>query len=433
MNAVIVSVIVLIVLCLFRLNVLISLLVASIMGGLVGGLSITGIMDTLVSGMGGNANTALSYILLGTFAVALSNTGLDSIVSKKLVNIIGDRGKMLVISLAFIACLSQNLVPIHIAFIPILIPPLLGLMNSLKIDRRSVACSLAFGLQMPYMVIPFGFGALFHTTLAENLTQNGLPIKGNEIYKSVWILGLAMVVGLLVSLFISYRKPREYKDVKIRGEFNDTDVIDDKITTKHYITIFSAVIMAVVQIITDSMPLGALAGIFIMVVTGVIKWNDIDGNVMGGIKLMGFISFVMLVASGYGAVLKETGDIDTLVTSAIHIIDGNKMFGAIIMVLLGLVITMGIGTSFGTVPILAVLYVPLCTSLGFSLSGTTLLLAAAAALGDAGSPASDTTLGPTSGLNADGQHNHIWDTCIPTFLHYNIPLAVFAVFGSLMI
>ena len=55
------------------------------------------------------------------------------------------------------------------------------------------------------------------------------------------------------------------------------------------------------------------------------------------------------------------------------------------------------------------------------------VIAAAAALGDAGSPASDTTLGPTSGLNADGQHDHIKDTCIPTFIHYNTALFIVAV------
>ena len=55
------------------------------------------------------------------------------------------------------------------------------------------------------------------------------------------------------------------------------------------------------------------------------------------------------------------------------------------------------------------------------------LMSAAAALGDAGSPASDTTLGPTSGLNADGQHDHIWDTCVPTFLHFNIPLRIVSI------
>lgn len=432
MNSVIVSVILLVILCLFRLNVLISLLVASIVGGLVGGLGITHIMDTLVGGMGGNANTALSYILLGTFAAALSHTGLDSIISKKMVKIVGDRGKMLILFLAFISCLSQNIIPIHIAFIPILIPPLLCIMNKLKIDRRGVACALAFGLQAPYIVIPFGFGALFHTTLAENLTQNGVAVQSNEIYKSVWILGIAMVVGLLFALFISYRKPRIYNDIEITTD-NDEDETSDKLTTKHYITIFAAVIMAVVQIFTDSMPLGALVGIFILIVTGVVKWNKIDENVIDGIKLMGFIAFIMLIASGYGNVLKETGDIDILVQNATTVIGGSKLLGAVIMVLLGLVITIGIGTSFGTVPILAVLYVPLCQSIGFSTSATILLLAAASALGDAGSPASDTTLGPTSGLNADGQHNHIFDTCIPTFLHYNIPLAVFAIFGSLII
>ena len=55
-----------------------------------------------------------------------------------------------------------------------------------------------------------------------------------------------------------------------------------------------------------------------------------------------------------------------------------------------------------------------------------IVLSAAAALGDAGSPASDTTLGPSAGLNADGQHNHIWDTCVPTFLLYNIPIILAA-------
>jgi len=60
-------------------------------------------------------------------------------------------------------------------------------------------------------------------------------------------------------------------------------------------------------------------------------------------------------------------------------------------------------------------------------------IAAAAALGDAGSPASDSTLGPTAGLNADGQHNHIWDTCVPTFIHYNIPLFIGGMIGALLL
>lgn len=39
---------------------------------------------------------------------------------------------VLALLIAALACCSQNLIPVHIAFIPILIPPLLKLMNELK-------------------------------------------------------------------------------------------------------------------------------------------------------------------------------------------------------------------------------------------------------------------------------------------------------------
>ena len=78
-------------------------------------------------------------------------------------------------------------------------------------------------------------------------------------------------------------------------------------------------------------------------------------------------------------------------------IGGSKSIGVILMLLVGLLITMGIGTSFGTIPVVAAIYIPLCLKLGLSVSGSVVVLAAAAALGDAGSPASDSTLGPTSG------------------------------------
>lgn len=71
--------------------------------------------------------------------------------------------------------------------------------------------------------------------------------------------------------------------------------------------------------------------------------------------------------------------------------------------------------------------------LGFSTGSIILLIGIAAALGDAGSPASDSTLGPTSGLNADGQHNHIWDTCVPTFIFYDITLLIGGVIGAMIL
>ena len=64
---------------------------------------------------------------------------------------------------------------------------------------------------------------------------------------------------------------------------------------------------------------------------------------------------------------------------------------------------------------------------------TVCIVGTAGALGDAGSPASDSTLGPTSGLNVDGQHHHIWDTVVPTFLHYNIPLLAFGWLAAMIL
>ena len=92
------------------------------------------------------------------------------------------------------------------------------------------------------------------------------------------------------------------------------------------------------------------------------------------------------------------------------------------MLVVGLLITLGIGSSFSTVPIIASIYVPLGIGFGFSTLAIVSLIGTAAALGDAGSPASDSTLGPTAGLNADGQHDHIRDTVVPTFIFFNLPL-----------
>ncbi|MEB2494922.1 Na+/H+ antiporter NhaC family protein, partial [Peribacillus frigoritolerans] len=114
-----------------------------------------------------------------------------------------------------------------------------------------------------------------------------------------------------------------------------------------------------------------------------------------------------------------------------HIIGNNKPLAAFLMLVIGLLVTMGIGSSFSTIPILTTIFVPLCIQLGFSPMATIAIIGTAGALGDAGSPASDSTLGPTSGLNADGQHHHIWDTCVPTFLHYNIPLLIFGFIAAI--
>ena len=425
LNPALVAVILLCILCIRKVNVLLAIIISTIVAGLVSGMHIQKIMDVFISGMGGNSETALSYILLGAFAATMAHSGFTDVLSRKITEVVAGKKFVLLGILALIAMASQNIVPIHIAFIPIIIPPLLKIMNKLEIDRRAVACVLAFGLKMPYIAIPAGFGLIFQNLIADNMTQNGVQILRSEIWKSTSILGLGMLVGLLVAVFITYRKPRIYEDKQIANMPQS----EGKFRKRHYVVILAAIATFVVQLLTQSLPLGALVGLGIIFSCGVIPQDKMDHMMNEGIYLMGYIAFVMLVAAGFASVLKETGAITSLVNAVLGVLPNNIILTSLIILIIGLFITIGIGTSFGTIPILAVLFIPVCTHLGFNPQQIVVLLAAAAALGDAGSPASDTTLGPTAGLNADGQHNHIFDTCIPTFLHYNIALILFALIG----
>ena len=167
--------------------------------------------------------------------------------------------------------------------------------------------------------------------------------------------------------------------------------------------------------------------------TGVVKWNEADSVFNEGIKLMAMIGFIMITAQGFAEVMKATDQIAPLIDGATNLFAGNKGIAAFVMLAIGLIVTMGIGSSFSTIPIIAAIYVPLCISMGFSPLATVAIIGTAGALGDAGSPASDSTLGPTSGLNVDGQHDHIKDSVIPTFLHYNIPLLVFGWIAAMVL
>ncbi|PDW61807.1 sodium:proton antiporter [Helicobacter pylori] len=427
-NPAFVAIICMCVLSLLRLNVMLSMISATLIAGLMGGLGITESFNVMIDGMKGNLNIALSYILLGALAVAIAKSNLIKVALSKLIGLMDYKRSTFCFLIAFIACFSQNLVPVHIAFIPILIPPLLHLMNRLELDRRAVACALTFGLQAPYLVLPVGFGLIFQTTILEQLKANGVSTTIVQITGVMWIAGLAMVVGLLLAVLTLYKKPRRYQE----KSFNIEDYASLQLNYHDYLTFIGIVVAFVIQLATDSMPLAAFLALAIILLGRGIKFKETDSLMDDSVKMMAFIAFVMLVASGFGEVLQKVHAIDGLVNAITSVIQG-KFLGAFLMLVVGLFITMGIGTSFGTIPIIAVFYVPLCAKLGFSIESTILLIGIAAALGDAGSPASDSTMGPTCGLNADNQHNHIYDTCVPTFLVYNIPLIVFGVLGALLL
>ncbi|RWZ58170.1 sodium:proton antiporter [Halobacillus fulvus] len=435
--AVVVSVLVMTVLSLLRVNVIVAILAAGLTAGVMNGNSLVASLELLVSGMGGQASVALSYILLGAFAVAISYSGITSLLVNYLLRVLKDMRTMMVLVIAFVASLSQNVVPVHIAFIPILIPPLLQLFDRMKLDRRAVAAALTFGLKAPYVMIPVGFGLIFHETIQEALRANGVELGVGSIAQSLLIPGSGMIIGLFIAVFITYRKQRELKEMDRTQENELEQPVWEKqaerFNRKHGLTIVAILVTLVIQAVWQNLVLAALAGIILLFVFRIVPYKQGDKVVNDGIGMMGFIAFVMLVSSGYANVLTETESVTALVENTSGYIGDNQALIALILLLVGLVVTMGIGSSFATVPILAALFVPICTAAGFSPMAIAALVGTAGALGDAGSPASDSTLGPTSGLNADGKHNHIWDTCVPTFLHYNIPLFIFGWAAALIL
>lgn len=458
-NAVLLAVVIMLGLSLARVHVVLSLLIGALAGGLIAGLGMTDTLNAFQEGIRNGAQIALSYALLGAFAVAIAHSGLPQSLAGAVIKRIDAGGAgigtggmikyMLFAGLVTMSCFSQNLIPIHIAFIPLLVPPLLLAFNRMQIDRRLIACLITFGLVTTYMFIPYGFGDIYlNQIMLKNVGEAGIDVSNISVTKAMAIPALGMLVGLLVAVFISYRKPRQYQQLAIDKQAHDvvkSAVVEGDALSKTaadaqtqskmktIVALIAIVTAFVVQLYTDSLLLGSMFGFGVFMATGVVKWRDADTVFNDGIKLMAMIGFIMITAQGFAEVMKATEQIQPLVDGAASLFAGNKAMAAFIMLLIGLIVTMGIGSSFSTIPILAAIYVPLCISLGFSPLATVAIIGTAGALGDAGSPASDSTLGPTSGLNVDGQHDHIKDSVVPTFIHYNIPLLVFGWIAAMVL
>ncbi|WP_202112911.1 MULTISPECIES: Na+/H+ antiporter family protein [unclassified Gilliamella] len=436
-NAVVIAVICMLILSLCRVHVVISLIIGAFVGGLFSHLSLKETIDAFNTGISNGANIALSYAMLGAFAVAISKSGLPELLAYKAIQQLTTSNAkkrikwLLIIIIALVSISSQNVIPIHIAFIPLLIPPLLYVMSKLQLDRRMIACIMTFGLITPYMFLPVGFGNIFlNQILLKNITESGRDVSHVNVMHAMAIPALGMFVGLLWAIFVSYRKPREYKLIH---EQANLDALNNVNKRSLIVSLLAIILSFAIQLYTGSMILGALIGFICFIVSGTIKWGEADGVFTDGIKMMAMIGFVMISAQGFAEVLKQTHEIEPLVINSASLFAGNKIIASFMMMLIGLIITLGIGSSFSTVPIIAAIYVPLCVQLDFSPIATVCLIGASGAIGDAGSPPSDTILATSAGLNSDGQHDHIRDSVIPTFTHFNIPLFIAGWVGSLIL
>ncbi|CAB0564515.1 sodium:proton antiporter [Corynebacterium diphtheriae] len=439
MNAVLLAVVVMLVLAVLRVHVVLALFIGALVGGLTSGIGLDATMVAFQEGLAGGAKIALSYAMLGAFAMAVASSGLPKLLADFIMKKISGEEQgaskkavavtkwLMLMGILAMSVMSQNLIPVHIAFIPLIVPPLLSVMNKLRLDRRVVTCVLTFGLVTTYMWIPLGFGSIFlNEILLGNIRKAGMDTSGINIMQVMGIPALGMFVGLLIAVFFSYRKPRDYQTVVIVETDEEEKPVSRYKVIVSLVAIFATfavqIVMQSLDTEADSLLIGALTGLAIFMLTGAVNWREADDVFSHGMKMMAMIGFIMITAQGFASVMSETGEVESLVDASAAMFGENKAAGALVMLLVGLVVTMGIGSSFSTLPIIATIYVPLCATMGFSPAATVAIIGAAGALGDAGSPASDSTLGPTAGLNADGQHDHIRDSVIPTFLHFNLPL-----------
>ena len=442
-NAVVLSIVAMMTLCLLRLPVAVALVSAAVLGGLQAGLSMTETIAAFNENLLIGSQVGMTYVMIGAFAVALARSGLLELLAAKISGHLGtgeaaaSRGVRwsLLLILCAASVMSQNLIPVHIAFIPVLIPPLLGVMNRLRLDRRAIACVLACAISSSYLLLPTGFGAIFlNDILLTNLNEVGadlgLSVTADMAPRAMFLPVMGIVAGMFVAVFITYRKPRDYLTVESAPPAAGKPPVTLK-PAQLLATLAALAVALVCQIKFESLLVGAMAGFIILSFAGIFRWQEQDDVFTEGLRMMAQVAVIITLASGFAGVLSATGEVQPLVSASASFIGDNKAVGAAIMLLVGLFVTIGFGDSFASVPILAPIYVPLALALDFSPLATVALLGAAAALGDAGSPASTITLGATAGLNADGQHDHIRDSVIPTFIHANFGMVLFAWIAAL--
>ena len=126
------------------MNVVLALVAGAIVGRLTGGLSLDETIFRLRMDLVLGPHIALSYALLGGFAVAISKTGIPQLLVTAMLRIVKKDGEtdrtalgkvLIILFLCMMAIFSQNLIPIHIAFIPLLVPPILHVLK--YVESRS--------------------------------------------------------------------------------------------------------------------------------------------------------------------------------------------------------------------------------------------------------------------------------------------------------
>lgn len=383
-NPMLVATVVMVVLCLLKVEVFFSIVASVFVCIFLSGANVNDSFWLFINGMGGNNEIVYGLLVMGMLGVVMQEIKMGEVLVPRLSRLIGNKVWLIPVFLCLMAVLSETVVLIYVTFVPIFIPPFISLFNKYKVDRRMLVTVINAGMQIGYVCIPVGIGAVYMGIVQSAMADNGLDGVGlSQVAAANLPILLALILGVIAAIVV-FREPRAYTATDVVEEAaNQANTPLPKMEAKHWLTLVSAVIIVVVLFMTSNIPLSATCGVAFLILCGVVRLN--------------------------------------------------KLIAAFFMLVVGLAVTMGIGTSFGTVPIVATILVPLGQSMGMSTAAIIMLVAAAGALGDSGSPASENTLVCTSVFNADGQHDHIRDTCIPAFLCVNIPLVLVCTVAACLI
>lgn len=429
-NPIFISVIVMTALCLLKMNVFFAIVISAILCGVMGGLGVVESIEMFYGGFASDSGNFIVRLLLGCVATCVVASGLGEVLAPRVSALLKKSGPWaIIVCLVIVAVVCETIITLGANFCFILIPPLLPVFNKYMIDRRNACIAIMAGLQIGYVCIPIGYGAAFQDIVADAMAANGIAgVTYMDVAAAAWPVGIAMI-GSCVLGFLLYRKPRKYNPVPgitapAEGEVALPENVMPKWELKHTLVIIAAFSAPVVQMITGSLHLGSIVAIILICLFRVVKYRELSDLADKGFMSVALVSFIMMGGAGYANISKTVGNVPGLVEATVSIMGGSKLAGGFVMLLLGLLVTMGIGSSWGTVPIVAVVMVPMGLEFGFSVPAILMLVCAAAALGDSGSPASNQTLIPTATFNIDGQHDHIWDTCVPSFICCNFPILV---------
>lgn len=208
-NPVFASVVIMLVLCVLHVNVYLAIIIAAVICGLMGGAPLTEIISLFASGISSHGENAIIFIILAAIASAIVASGMSDAMAPRVSKILGQRPWLLLVGLIIIAALCETVITFGATFVFIIIPPLLTVFNRYSVDRRKVATAIMCGLQIGYVCIPIGYGAVFQDMVAGVMSDCGIEITYLEVAVTTWPIFLAkaaLIVGILIDIAVPKRR-----------------------------------------------------------------------------------------------------------------------------------------------------------------------------------------------------------------------------------